>query len=60
MADITMCSRKDCPLSQSCYRKLSTINDKWQSYYSFSYCVDSNGNTICHYYEKCEIVKKDT
>jgi len=59
MADITMCSTTDCPLSKTCYRKLACTNEHWQSYCAFSWCVDHEGNPKCDFYEKCEIVEKD-
>ena len=33
MADITMCTGKDCPLKESCYRYTATPNKFRQSYF---------------------------
>ena len=33
MADITMCSGKDCPLKESCYRFTATPSEFRQSYF---------------------------
>ena len=34
MADITMCSGKDCPAKETCYRFTAQKNNHWQSYFT--------------------------
>lgn len=45
MADITMCSNKNCPLHSTCYRFNATASKHRQSYAVFIY-----GATGCIYY----------
>ena len=33
MADIAMCSGKDCPIKETCYRFTSLVNEYGQSYF---------------------------
>lgn len=35
MPDISMCSNKECPLREGCYRFLATPSEYWQSYCRF-------------------------
>jgi hypothetical protein len=49
MPDISMCSNKDCPLANRCYRSIAIPNPNWQSYAEFDqvYCeyfIDVRGN----------------
>lgn len=37
MADITMCTNKQCPLSESCYRFKAKPNEYRQAYSAFMY-----------------------
>jgi len=46
MADITMCSGKNCPLAETCYRYNATPSKFWQSY--FTEPPIKNGK--CEYY----------
>jgi len=32
--DITMCSGKDCPFKEKCYRYTAPSNEHWQSYFT--------------------------
>lgn len=34
MADITMCSGKDCPLKEECYRHTAPVNEYRQAYFN--------------------------
>ena len=34
MADICMCSGKDCPVKETCYRFTSLVNEYGQSYFN--------------------------
>lgn len=44
MADITMCSSKNCLMKDSCYRAQAQTNSKHQSYYNFEYeCNEDSG-----------------
>jgi hypothetical protein len=40
MADITMCTNKECPLSFSCYRAKAIPNEYWQAYQFFKPRID--------------------
>lgn len=50
MADITMCTNKQCPLRQICYRQTAPVNEFWQSYAEFQYtsspAADGLGNVF--------------
>jgi len=37
MADISMCSNKQCPLKLKCYRFTAPANPHWQTYADFEY-----------------------
>lgn len=41
MPDITMCSSKNCPLKDKCYRSTATAS-KYQSWSNFEYTCNKN------------------
>ena len=45
MADISMCSKNDCPSFEKCYRAQATANE-WQAYGMF----DNAGESCCDDY----------
>jgi hypothetical protein len=47
MADITMCSGKDCKVKEKCYRHTAQKSEYFQSYF-LNPPVDEKGN--CEYY----------
>lgn len=49
MADISMCTNEDCPLSEGCYRQQAMPNVSWQSYAMFSYTESDNGVYCANY-----------
>jgi len=46
MPDISMCSKKDCPSFDKCYRAQATENKYRQAYGMF----DNGGESCCDYY----------
>ena len=58
MADITMCTGKDCPLKESCYRFTAPKSLVWQSYFTEPPII--KGEEIdCDYYWKIKTNKDD-
>lgn len=47
MADITMCTGKDCPMAKDCHRYTATPNNIRQSYFGKP---PINSNKKCDYY----------
>lgn len=50
MPDITMCSGKDCPLKETCYRYTATPSEFMQSYF-IQAPYDKEYETCGHYWE---------
>ena len=57
MADITMCSDKDCSKKESCYRYNAKINECWQAYFGNS---PRKENGDCEFYWKMKKDKGDS
>ena len=56
MADITMCSGKDCPLKEKCYRFKATANEFRQSYFcEIPFDVEDES---CKYFSEEEEIEK--
>lgn len=51
MADITMCTGKDCPLKESCYRYTANANEHWQSYFMEPPVVKGEEISCDYYWE---------
>jgi len=54
MPDITMCSGKDCPLKDSCYRYVAPADAYRQSFFVVAPFIDEPDGTSCEYYWKAE------
>ena len=57
MADIMMCSGKDCPFKDTCYRFTAPKSPIWQSYFMGTPVVKGE-EVSCDYYWKNEKQKK--
>lgn len=54
MADITMCTTKDCPFESTCYRKTTTITSN-QLYKAFPLSKLLSGSYYCEFYLNDEV-----
>ena len=55
--DITMCSGKDCPFKETCYRYTATPSEYRQSYF-FNPPIIKGEEVTCEYYWKTKKEKK--
>jgi len=53
MADITMCSGKNCPFKETCYRYTAPVSDYQQSYF-FTSPITKEEEISCDYYWEYE------
>jgi len=49
MADITMCSNKECPLREECYRAMAAESKYRQAYSYFKYMI-VDGKPECEFF----------
>lgn len=50
MADITMCTYKECPKAKSCYRQLAYADQHQQAYGDFSFYYNHDTNRCEYFY----------
>jgi hypothetical protein len=50
MIDITICSGKNCPVREKCYRYTAPPNEYWQSFFIEPPIKIEDGKMICDHY----------